>query len=65
MADKLLEIARTFDPTLELKYNKFYIGINKDGRLPFALRPKKNFIRFEPKLKNVEETQETARGFRA
>jgi hypothetical protein len=58
MADKLLEIARTFDPSLELKYNKFYIGINKDGRLPFALRPKKNFIRFEPRLKNSQETQE-------
>ena len=27
MADELLEIARQFDPSLELKYNKFYIGL--------------------------------------
>ena len=46
MADELLEIARTFDPSLELKYNKFYIGINKDGRLPFVLRPQKELHPF-------------------
>jgi len=58
MADRILEMARTFDPSLELKYNKFYIGISKDGRLTLLLRPKKNFIRFETKLKNSPETQE-------
>jgi hypothetical protein len=30
----LLGIAREFDPSLELKYNKFYIGLSKDGQ-PF------------------------------
>jgi hypothetical protein len=60
MADQLLEIAKTFDSGLELKYNKFYIGLVKDG-VPFnfvVFRPKKGFIRFEPRLKNSIETQE-------
>ena len=60
MADQLLEIAKTHDPNLELKYNKFYIGLAKNG-LPHnfvIFRPKKGFIRFEPRLKNMAETQE-------
>ena len=32
MADQALEIARTFDPSLELKYNKFYIGLARNGQ---------------------------------
>jgi hypothetical protein len=60
MADQLLEIARAHDPTLELKYNKFYIGLAKGGHPCnfVVLRPKKEFIRFEPRLKNSPETQE-------
>lgn len=60
MADRLLEVARTLDPGLELKYNKFYIGLAKDGqpRNFFIVRPKKGFIRFEPRLKNSEEATE-------
>ncbi len=60
MADQLLEIARAHDPTLELKYNKFYIGLAKNG-MPcnfIVFRPKRGFIRFEPRLKNTPETQE-------
>ena len=60
MADHLLEIAKSHDSTLELKYNKFYIGLAKNG-LPrnfVIFRPKKGFIRFEPRLKNTTETQE-------
>jgi hypothetical protein len=60
MADQMLEIAQIHDPNLDLKYNKFYIGLAKEG-LPknfFVLRPKKSFIRFEPRLKNTAETQE-------
>jgi hypothetical protein len=38
----LLSIAKTHDPALELKYNKFYIGLAKDGQ-PY------NFIVFRPK----------------
>nr|MBC8359823.1 hypothetical protein [Candidatus Desulfatibia profunda] len=60
MADQLLTIAKTHDPALELKYNKFYIGLAKDGQpCNFVVfRPKKGFIRFEPRLKNSPETQE-------
>lgn len=60
MADQLLEIAKTHDPNLELKYNKFYIGLAKMGTpCNFVVfRPKKGFTRFEPRLKNTTETQE-------
>lgn len=58
LADQLLEIVREFDPSLELKYNKFYIGLSKDGQ-PFnfvAFRPKKNQINLEVKIPETEET---------
>lgn len=60
MADELLEIARQFNDSLELKYNKFYIGLAKKGQPSnfIIMRPKKGFIRFEPRLKNLQETQE-------
>src|SRR5271166_730209 len=32
-ADQLLSIVKEFDPALELKYNKFYIGLSKDGKV--------------------------------
>lgn len=60
MADQLLGIAKVHDPTLELKYNKFYIGLARNGQpCNFVVfRPKKEFIRFEVRLKNSAETQE-------
>jgi hypothetical protein len=60
MADDLLEIVRTLDPNLELKYNKFYIGLAKNGQpCNFAVfRPKKNFVRIEPRLEKSDETQD-------
>lgn len=60
IADQLLEIARTHDPALELKYNKFYIGLSKKGqpRNFVVFRPKKAFLRFEPRLENSPETQD-------
>jgi hypothetical protein len=42
LADELLIIAKEFDPTLELKYNKFYIGLAREG-LAY------NFITFKPR----------------
>jgi hypothetical protein len=41
LADQLLGIAREIDPSLDLKYNKFYIGLSKGGQ-PF------NFAQFRP-----------------
>jgi len=60
IADQLLDVAKTHDPALELKYNKFYIGLAKNGQpCNFVVfRPKKGFIRFEPRLKNTPDTQE-------
>jgi hypothetical protein len=60
LADQLLEMARTHDPNLELKYNKFYIGLAKNGQPSnfVIFRPKKGFIRFEPRLKSSTEIQE-------
>jgi len=60
MADEFLELAKQFDPSLELKYNKFYIGLAKNGQPSnfIVVRPKKGFIRFEPRLKNSTETTE-------
>jgi predicted transport protein len=58
LADQLLQIVKTLDPNLELKYNKFYIGLSKDGQ-PFnfvAFRPKKNQLNLELKLPRSEET---------
>ncbi|MFZ0943554.1 MAG: hypothetical protein WB930_21005 [Syntrophobacteraceae bacterium] len=57
LADEMLELLHDFDPSLKLKYNKFYIGLDKDGQ-PYnfvSFRPKKNFIKFELKLPESEE----------
>jgi len=58
LADQLLEIVREFDPSLELKYNKFYIGLSKDGQAFnfVTFRPKKNQINLEVKIPETEET---------
>lgn len=32
IVDELLEIAQIYDPSLKLKYNKFYIGLAKNGQ---------------------------------
>jgi hypothetical protein len=60
IADELLELARVHDKALELKYNKFYIGLAKAGQPSnfMIFRPKKGFLRFEPRLQSTPETQE-------
>ncbi|MEO0128603.1 MAG: hypothetical protein ABIL44_12760 [candidate division WOR-3 bacterium] len=57
MADEILTIINSFKPGYELKYNKFYIGLAKDGQPNnFAiLRPKKNYMRLELKLPKSDE----------
>ncbi len=59
MADRMLEVARKFDPALLLKYNKFYIGLAKDGQPDnFAIfRPQKGFLRFEPRVNSTDELE--------
>jgi hypothetical protein len=60
MADQILGFAKAHDPSLELKYNKFYIGLARNGQPCnfMVFRPKKAFVRFEVRLKNTAETQE-------
>ncbi len=60
MCDDLLESIKPLDSELELKYNKFYIGLAKNGQpCNFVVfRPKKSFLRIEPRLAKSDETQE-------
>jgi hypothetical protein len=44
IVDQLLSIVREFDPALELKFNKFYIGLARNGRV-------NNFVSFVPQKK--------------
>ena len=57
MADQILEMINSFKSGYELKYNKFYIGMSKNGQPNnFALcRPKKNYTRLELKLSKSDE----------
>ena len=59
MADEMLQVVRGLDPELELKYNKFYIGLAKGGQPNnFAIfRPKKDWLRLEVRLDRSDETQ--------
>lgn len=57
LADRMLEVLREFDPSLNLKFNKFYIGLEKDGQ-PYnfvQFRPRKSHMNFELKLPQSEE----------
>lgn len=56
LVDELLEVTRNFDPQLELKYNKFYIGLAKNGQPNnfVIFRPQKNAIRVEPRIHKSE-----------
>ena len=60
MADTLLQLIRKLDPGLELKYNKFYIGLAKSGEPNnfVVFRPAKTFIRFEPRLERSDRMQQ-------
>ncbi|MFN5116541.1 MAG: hypothetical protein ACK5FE_15810 [Cyanobacteriota bacterium] len=59
MADEILKLVKAFDSGLELKYNKFYIGIAKGGQPNnfVIFRPKKDWLRLEVRLERSEETQ--------
>lgn len=59
LADSVLELIHTFAPSLQLKYNKFYIGLAINGQPNnFAIfRPKKNFIRLEIRTAQSSETE--------
>lgn len=57
MADEMLGWLRELDAGLELKYNKFYIGLAKDGHPDnfVIFRPRKNALLVEMRLERSEE----------
>lgn len=59
MADRILEIIKEFADGFELKYNKFYIGLAKDGQPNnFAVfRPRKSGLNIEFKFPFQEDVQ--------
>lgn len=46
LTDELAGLLKQFDASLELKYNKFYVGLSRDGQ-PY------NFVTFRPRKKQV------------
>jgi hypothetical protein len=59
MADDLLNIIKQIDPSLEMKYNKFYIGLARNGQPSnfVVFKPKKDWIRVEARTPRSDETQ--------
>jgi predicted transport protein len=57
LADKLLEYIHSFAPDFDLKYNKFYIGLAREGQPNnFSIfKPQKNAIRIEVRMKRSED----------
>jgi len=60
IADSLLKIIHKFDPEFKLKYNKFYIGLEKDGKPNnfVKLLPRKKYLSADLKLERSEELEE-------
>ena len=60
MADGLLEIIKELDSEIEFRYNKFYIGLAKNGQPCnfVVVIPKKNFIRLQPRIPKSDAMQE-------
>ena len=57
LVDQCLEIVQEIDPSIDLKYNKHYIGLGREG-IPFnflAFRPKKSKLTMECKLPQSDD----------
>ncbi len=59
LADKLLSYIQSFAPSIEMKYNKFYIGLTYEGQPNnFAIfKPQKNAIRLEVRMKKSDDIE--------
>ena len=57
LTDELFAIVREFDPALELKYNKFYIGLARKGRADnfVTFTPRKRIAGIEPRIPRTDE----------
>lgn len=65
LVDEMFAMVKTFAPQLELKYNKFYVGLAKDGQPNnfVIFRAKKNSFRAEVRLASspaIDQQLETA-----
>ena len=60
MADEILTLINSFKPGYELKYNKFYIGLARNGQPNnfVIFRPKKNYMRLELKLPKSDDVDQ-------
>ena len=59
--DQIIEVIQSFAPDYRVKYNKFYIGLMKNGVANnfVACKPKKQFVRVEIRLsENIELASE-------
>src|SRR5262249_1797768 len=59
MMDSLMPLILALDTGLSLQYNKFYIGMGKNGmtRNFVIFKPKKDWLRIEPRLEHSDEMQ--------
>jgi predicted transport protein len=57
VVDQILSMVKELDPALELKYNKFYIGLAKDGQVNNFVEfvPRKNTLQLRLDIKQSEE----------
>ena len=57
MVDELLMMLKDIDPSVEPKYNKFYIGLAKNGQVDnfVTFRPRKNIVLLDVKLPKSED----------
>jgi hypothetical protein len=60
IVDRLLEMIHTFDPDVDLKYNRHYIGLAENGQPNnyIVFRPKKKHVGVNIRLKRTEDIDE-------
>lgn len=60
IADRLLKIIHKFDPEFKLKYNKHYIGLEKNSKPNNFVKfvPRKNYLNADLKLERSEDFEE-------
>jgi hypothetical protein len=57
LADRALNLIHSFAPNLQLNYNKYYIGLARDGKANnfVVFRAKKNFLKAEPRMPQSDD----------
>ena len=64
LADQMLTLVQGIDSSLDLKYNKFYIGVARDGSPQnfVTLKPKKKWMDAELRLPRSDEFEARVEG---